>query len=132
MGRMTFAATRVALLVLGSGIFVGSASAADGVPAKAAPQVLDFSEFQKQVQPFLNSYCINCHSANGTESDLRLDAFIDQAALEKGMPLLERAIGMLRGQKMPPKEETQPSLEERAATVEWLEAYTSGIDCSNP
>jgi hypothetical protein len=39
---------------------------------------------------------------------------------------------MLRGLKMPPKNKPQPTREEREVVLAWLEAYTSGIDCSNP
>lgn len=96
------------------------------------PQVLDFPDFQKQIQPFFNQYCIQCHSPSGTEPDIRLDAFSDAAAMEKGMMTFEKVVTVLRGQRMPPKDETQPSKEDRTRVMEWLAAYTTGVDCSNP
>jgi Protein of unknown function (DUF1587) len=132
MGRNS-SITRRTTMALIVGSFLGaSARAADPVPAAKAPQVLDFPDFQKQVQPFFNKYCIECHSAKGSEPDIQFDRFTDMASMEKGMPNLEKAVKMLREQKMPPKKKAQPTKEEHDAALAWLEAYTSGIDCSNP
>ncbi len=108
------------------------AMAADPVSVGAPQQVLDFPDFQKQIQPFFNQYCISCHSEKGAEPDIRFDLFTDQAAMEKAMPNFEKAVKMLRGQKMPPPKKPQPTKEEREVALAWLEAYTSGIDCSDP
>lgn len=113
-------------------LFAAPAQAADPAPAKGPAQGLDFPDFQKQIQPFFNKYCIACHSAKGTEPEIQLDVFSDQAATQKWMPTLDKTVVMLRGQKMPPKSKAQPTAEERKVVLEWLEAFTSGIDCSNP
>jgi hypothetical protein len=100
--------------------------------AKSTGQVFDHASFVTQVKPFFAKYCIECHTASGAEKDIPLDAFSDQDALTKGIPNLEKAALMLQQHKMPPKEQPQPTEAERKSAIDWLEAFTSGCDCSDP
>jgi mono/diheme cytochrome c family protein len=91
-----------------------------------------WAEFQKTVQPFFAKHCISCHSEKGVESDAPLDMFRDDASLDKGMPLLEKALDMLAAQKMPPRKKTQPTKDEAAPVLAWLKTYTNAVDCNAP
>jgi mono/diheme cytochrome c family protein len=93
---------------------------------------LRWAEFQKSVQPFFAKHCTSCHGAKGVESDAPLDAFLDDASLEKGMPLLEKALDMLTGQKMPPKKMPRPTKEELEPVLAWLKSSTTFVDCQAP
>jgi hypothetical protein len=114
------------LVLVVSGCCCAAALAADPQPKTG------YDDFQKQIQPFFNKYCIQCHSADGTEPDIRFDLFTDQASLEKWSPMLEKAQTMLSSQKMPPKAEPQPTAAERNAVLTWLQAYASSVDCDDP
>lgn len=91
-----------------------------------------WTEFQKTVQPFFAKHCTSCHGAKGIESDAPLDQFLDDASLDKGMALLEKALDMLAAQKMPPKKKMQPTKDEMAPVLAWLKTYTNAVDCNTP
>src|ERR1022692_1099712 len=109
--RMLFGAIVVVCVIAVS--FWPSNAAPDGkiAPKQAvgAKTTQRWAEFQKTVQPFFAKHCISCHSEKGVESDAPFDTFRDDASLDKGMPLLEKALDMLAAQKMPPRKKTQPT-----------------------
>jgi hypothetical protein len=89
----------------------GKIAPKQAVGAKATQR---WAEFQKTVQPFFAKHCISCHSEKGVESDAPLDMFRDDASLDKGMPLLEKALDMLRRRRCRPgKRRNRPRTRQR-------------------
>ncbi len=137
--RVSFALTiATAALVVSFGAKMSGAAtpaaanpvSAPATPAKAA--VLNFADFQKNVQPFLAAHCYKCHGPDDIEGEVRLDQFTDDAALVKGMPTLEKALKMLSARKMPPKDETRPGEEEYSPVVAWIDSYTNKFYMDGP
>lgn len=92
-------------------------------------------DFQRDVAPILNKYCVGCHASDGAEADLALDTF---AALKQGgkngstidvdqpdQSLLLRRI-LDPEMPMPPEDEAQPEKEELAVLKAWLLAGAKG------
>ena len=92
--------------------------------AKPAGPALDFAEFQKTVQPFLEAHCYDCHGETDAEANVRLDQFTDAASLAKGVPTLDKALKMLAARKMPPKDEPRPTEDQYNPVTTWIGAYT--------
>src|SRR5947209_3381093 len=83
--------------------------------------------FQKTIQPFFAKHCFECHG-DKQSGEIRLDEFRDATALTKGLPTIEKALGMLKKHAMPPKKRPRPSAEELAPVLSWLEDYVARLD----
>ena len=84
--------------------------------ANAAPDVIGF---QKTVQPFLESYCLDCHDNETQEGKLSLEGIrptMTEGALETWRLVQEQ----LQFADMPPAKKQQPEPAERAAVLAWI------------
>ncbi len=76
--------------------------------------------FDKTMQPFLQTYCLQCHNAQKQEGKFRLDNlshdFADQAVAQRWGEVLFR----MNSGEMPPKKEPQPKPQELGRAVDWL------------
>lgn len=77
--------------------------------------------YQKQVMPFLTTYCIKCHNPERTEGELDLTRFTSAAALGEHFRQWEHVLVFLRKGEMPPEKAKQPTSEERAGMIETIE-----------
>ena len=115
MNRISFLSS---VLVL---IFAGYSAAAD-----PSPKAIEF--FEKKVRPILVNRCLDCHSGDSEETDLRLDS---RAAIIKGglrgpsiipgnptKSFLMRALRHQERLKMPPKEKLPQ--QEIATIAAWI------------
>ena len=70
--------------------------------------------------PVLKKYCADCHGAQTQEADVNLaqDRSIEQ--LTSDARLWFRVLDQLAAGTMPPKEEAQPSSDERKAIMQWI------------
>ncbi|MGI9242327.1 MAG: DUF1592 domain-containing protein [Verrucomicrobiales bacterium] len=66
-------------------------------------------DFKKGIQPILETYCYDCHGGKKTKGKVDLTGFASWADLEKNPLLIEKMIGALDKNEMPPEEETQPT-----------------------
>ncbi|PHS03018.1 MAG: hypothetical protein COA78_19460 [Blastopirellula sp.] len=88
--------------------------------------------FQKQITPFLKTYCIECHQGEDAEADLDLTKYdsaskIMTSGRKQGFSILD----MLTTGDMPPGKSKQPQGEEVQQTLDWLKAALSDYDCSS-
>jgi hypothetical protein len=67
----------------------------------------------------LTQRCIDCHSADSAEGDVRLDA-IAELEFDARLDLLNKAQEQLFLGQMPPRDEEQPTAAERSHLVEWV------------
>jgi hypothetical protein len=88
------------------------------VPGKGSDDSIKV-EFRDQIQPLLERYCLRCHNAETMESGIRLDQ-LTAAAEERDLPLLKGIHEQLVDGVMPPEDEPQPSVEERAVLDGWI------------
>jgi uncharacterized membrane protein len=70
--------------------------------------------YQTDVAPLLQTYCVSCHSAGGSESGKPLDTYRGVANLSGGV---ESSVGSC---SMPPANEAQPTDAERETILAWL------------
>jgi hypothetical protein len=84
-------------------------------------------EYRQTVQPFFAKHCFACH-ADKKRGEVRLDLFRDEEALAKGLPTIEKALGVLRQGAMPPRGRPRPGDAELKPVLAWLEAFVERQD----
>jgi mono/diheme cytochrome c family protein len=90
--------------------------------AEPAAKVLD-RRFSKEVQPFLKTYCLDCHGQEKQEGKLNLAGYDSLSAVVKNQQLWELVLERLRGKEMPPEDAPRiPQDAERRAAIDWMEA----------
>jgi hypothetical protein len=90
--------------------------------AEAAPAQMDES-FKQKVQPFLNTYCSECHGPQDPKGQLNLMAYADADAVIKDFRQWQKVLARLSAKEMPPDDaEKFPTDDERAAAVGWIQA----------
>ncbi|PQO26804.1 DUF1592 domain-containing protein [Blastopirellula marina] len=89
--------------------------------------------FDKQVKPFLTKYCNDCHAGDFAESGIDLASFnTAEQVMTTGRKTWQKTLDQLAAGAMPPKEETQPSKEELAQTLEWIRGALADYSCDGP
>jgi mono/diheme cytochrome c family protein len=73
----------------------------------------------QDVLAVLNERCIDCHGADSAEGDVRFDD-LAELEVEARLALLNRAQEQLFLEQMPPKDEEQPTAEERTRLTTWV------------
>ncbi|MCA9175936.1 MAG: hypothetical protein KDB14_15730 [Planctomycetales bacterium] len=125
--------TLLTLFALMAWTAVGRAAETD--PAEAV-------DYQRQVAPLLQKYCAGCHNAADREGGLSLQTFAalqrggeHGAVLVPGNPDASRLTRLLRGMDeplMPPEDSPQPTAEESALLVRWIEQGARGPAGAEP
>lgn len=76
--------------------------------------------FEDSIQPFLKTYCIQCHGSETSEGELRLDNisndFVNRPFAGHWIEVLDR----INLGEMPPTDEQQPSASELEKFTEWV------------
>ncbi|MCE9604319.1 MAG: DUF1592 domain-containing protein [Planctomycetia bacterium] len=89
----------------------GVVAAAEAPPAAA---------LDPKVQAYFKTHCLNCHGADATKSDFRIDTLSPKVGHEDTPQWLEIMERISSGE-MPPKDvKNRPTAEESARIVEWL------------
>ncbi|MEX2174883.1 MAG: DUF1592 domain-containing protein [Pirellulaceae bacterium] len=104
--------------------------ACSAMPAPAAAAEPDETKFlalgasyEKDVQPLVARYCVDCHAAEQPEADLDLSSFAAFAQVRKQPPMWQKVREMLDSGQMPPKDAPQPTAAERTKLSQWVRGY---------
>lgn len=71
--------------------------------------------YAERVQPYLQTYCVDCHNANEARGELDLTAFRSPADVINQFRRWNTIVEFVQAAEMPPREAPQPTLEESAA-----------------
>ncbi len=85
----------------------------------AAARADDTFAVPESVTKVLAGRCLDCHSGDSPEGDVRLDT-IEQLELADRLDLLNRAQEQLFLGRMPPEDAEQPTMTQRAVLADWL------------
>jgi hypothetical protein len=97
------------------------------VPAESDPA----SSYAQLIRPVFEQYCFDCHGER-MKGDIDLRPYRDLNSVEKDLDIFERVLAVMESREMPPSNRSQPSLDEREATINWLQAHLFPLDCSDP
>ncbi len=91
-----------------------SAAPADEKPAAA-------NTFSEKIAPFVAHYCGECHSGPKPEAKLNLTQYKDPSAMLRDRKVWRKVLAKLEATEMPPEDQTQPSADERARIIHWID-----------
>ena len=106
---------------------VVSLSAADGDEGNAAPMrhtaqdEARLATFAKSVAPIIHRNCSGCHGDDAQEAELRFDKLDPAMASDRDVSAWSAVRDALNAHQMPPKDEPQPSDQERQQIVDWID-----------
>ncbi len=79
--------------------------------------------FRETVRPFLESYCLGCHSGDKPRGDMNLGDFTTVQAVAADLARWELVLEQLEAETMPPsKAKRHPTVASRVQIIAWIEA----------
>ena len=89
--------------------------------------------FQKDVRPFLEKYCFDCHANGVEEGGLAFDDDTSAEKIDEHRKDYEKALRMISAEAMPPGDHyAQPTAKEREQVLRWLDDRLFFVDCTLP
>jgi mono/diheme cytochrome c family protein len=79
-------------------------------------------DFERELKPFLTTYCVECHGPAKQKGERRMDALTGEIADLNALVDLQDVLDQLNLGEMPPAKAKQPTDEERRRVVTWLTA----------
>ena len=103
------------------------------LPAKAAPtdEALN-AQFADEIEDIMIDYCFDCHGDGIAKGDVTLDQYEDVAAMRADRSFWKSVRHHLHQQIMPPRDELQPTAEERETLIRWIDDSVFSVDPNNP
>ena len=77
-------------------------------------------EYGTAVQPFLNAYCISCHTGDKAAAQLDLRQYSSAASVVRDFAKWDRVRDKVAAKQMPPAQAKQPSDAERGRVLGWI------------
>ncbi len=97
------------------------------IACRLTAQTVDSAEldasFKKFIQPLLVQHCYECHSGDLIEGEIDLTDFGNIEQIRQQTAIWQKINEMLTSEQMPPLDSPQPSADERAALVTWVQSY---------
>ena len=89
------------------------------------------TQFRKEAQPILVSYCYDCHGDGMAKGNVAFDELkTDDALLNHDLWL--KVLKNVRANIMPPVKKSRPTAQERKRLEHWIKTSAFGIDPQNP
>ena len=83
--------------------------------------VFGSTDFNKDIKPLIDKYCVSCHGPDKVKAKLRMDQLDPDMIKGKDGEMWHEALDLINTDDMPTKKaKAQPSKEERALMVEWI------------
>lgn len=90
--------------------------------------VLFSDDFESQIRPLLSTYCFDCHSGDEAEANVDFTSIRSKHEINASLELWESVVEHLKDQTMPPEDERQPTVQERAKVYEWYHEFVTSIE----
>lgn len=98
--------------------------------SQAAETAAKPQTFEVAVAPIVKKYCFKCHSGKEPEAGIAFAKYTDEAAMLKDRKTWERSFEMITGGNMPPADSPQPTADEKAKLLDYLQNALYHIDCT--
>jgi len=121
-------------LVIVAGFVVCGKPKSTGTLTAAEPQAPKPADnpFDKKIKPFLTTFCNTCHSSNKPKGEVALDVYLSEAHARKDRKMWETIEKQIATGEMPPKGKPQPTKDEKAFVLNWIETALTKVDCTAP
>jgi hypothetical protein len=97
------------------------------LPFPTAAQGAD-DRFEKEIHPFLKTYCVSCHNPQKKRGDLDLARFQKDADVGSDDEVWAEVAARVLAHEMPPEGKRQPSIEKRRSFVRWARSVAKKTD----
>ncbi|NRB28651.1 MAG: DUF1587 domain-containing protein, partial [Roseibacillus sp.] len=115
----------IRIFTAGACVWASAVAQEDASKATAA-------EFESRIKPLLEHYCFDCHGDGSRKGEISLDDPEKGAHKLDNQELWLRIWKNLRTDLMPPAKKDQPTADERAELIAWIERKVFGLDPANP
>src|SRR5438445_12400287 len=127
-------ALRPVLTWLGAACLFGWAVFAPGADepktAQPAKPPAEDPAFKAKVLPFIQKYCLSCHSGEKAKGGLTLEGYVSEAHARKDRKNWLAVQHALASGEMPPKNKPQPTKDEKEFFINWIEKSLALVDCN--
>ncbi len=96
-----------------------------------APKAAD-NTFETKIKPFLTAYCNTCHNSKKHAGDVSLDVYLSEAHARKDRKMWEVIEKQIATGEMPPKGKPQPTKDDKAFVLNWIETALTKVNCTAP
>ncbi len=96
-----------------------------------AQDKVDPLSWDRNISGLFKKYCYRCHREEEQSGNVDLARDLDLRMLLDHRENWEKATVVLKGSEMPPSDERQPSDDERALLVQFLEKTLDNLDCTS-
>jgi len=79
------------------------------------------TQFDKEIKPFLNKYCVECHGGKKIKGHVNFKAISNMAQAYKKHELWSDVLEVMKDKDMPPEDEPQPTQKEIAVLEKWYQ-----------
>ncbi len=79
------------------------------------------SEFQREIRPILQNYCLDCHSTKSAKGDLDLERFTSLSIVLGESSVWQQVVEQVELGEMPPNDKKQPSPRDRDGLLKWVD-----------
>jgi hypothetical protein len=107
-------------------VFLGGAGGVSAAPSEALER-----EFAEELRPLIASYCFSCHGNEKSKGGINIEDYKTLAAVRRNPKFWKNVVHQLVEGEMPPEDEKQPAVAERAKLVSWLEEHATQIDLAS-
>ncbi|HEY0548697.1 MAG TPA: DUF1587 domain-containing protein, partial [Verrucomicrobiae bacterium] len=96
--------------------------------ARASEPEARLAVYEKDVQPLVQKFCVECHGKDVAKAGLQLDTVTADFESSENFSTWLKIHDKLSGREMPPPKRTQPSELERQAAVQWIGRELAAIE----
>jgi len=100
-----------------------------GVPVIRANAQDREPNFARDVTPFLQSYCTDCHGDEDPQGGLALSRYEESGNVQTDFEVWDNVLRMLSEGEMPPEDAEQPKAGELQTAIRGIEAELAKFDC---
>lgn len=80
------------------------------------------------IRPFLQRYCVQCHSEDEAHGDVNFAAIKSSDDVIDAFEIWEKTVGHLEAGTMPPEDEAQPTEDEKLRVTEWYRRLLNSVE----
>lgn len=109
----------------------GQQSAPAQPPASPAAPASDDKIYAEKIKPYLEVYCNSCHNSERNAGGLALDIYLSTEHAKKDRKVWELVHQKITtGEMPPPKRKQQPTKDESAFVMNWIDTELTKVDCT--
>ncbi|WP_157606203.1 DUF1592 domain-containing protein [Schlesneria paludicola] len=90
----------------------------------------DDDRYPAEVTPFAKKYCAQCHEGDDAQAGVSFAKYADEKSMLKDRRTWEKIFNVLKAGSMPPADEAQPTPDEKAKLIGYLDDKLHRIDCT--